>query len=316
MQKYLSDFPGQNGTVAVSARRFSADRSNPDLANCWVVQEDALNIEVENVGAYTLMWTPTEDAVASGFVAGEGVLGSEQVPERLALATGFAFTEGIIDNLQDIASMEVCPERPDIVRMRLVDPSKAKVRRSNVLMTSSCGVCGGRDVLEGEMVGFAEISDKLRLSIDDFLPLMEAMKQRQAVFSTTGGAHAAMIFSADKEILAVAEDLGRHNALDKAIGLCLLRQQPIAGCGAMLSSRLSFEMIAKSARAGLEMVAAVSAPSSLAIAMAERLGITLCGFVRGECATVYTHPERIRELVQQSNSMHQPIAKRVGVGTP
>jgi FdhD protein len=166
------------------------------------------------------------------------------------------------------------------------------------------------------MVGFAEISDKLRLSIDDFLPLMEAMKQRQAVFSTTGGAHAAMIFSADKEILAVAEDLGRHNALDKAIGLCLLRQQPIAGCGAMLSSRLSFEMIAKSARAGLEMVAAVSAPSSLAIAMAERLGITLCGFVRGECATVYTHPERIRELVQQSNSMHQPIAKRVGVGTP
>ena len=316
MQKYLSDFSGQNGTVAVSARRFSADRSNPDLANCWVVQEDALNIEVENVGAYTLMWTPTEDAVASGFVAGEGVLGSEQVPERLALATGFAFTEGIINNLQDIASMEVCPERPDIVRMRLVDPSQAKVRRSNVLMTSSCGVCGGRDVLEGEMVGFAEISDTLRLSIDDFLPLMEAMKQRQAVFSTTGGAHAAMIFSADKEILAIAEDLGRHNALDKAIGLCLLRQQPIAGCGAMLSSRLSFEMIAKSARAGLEMVAAVSAPSSLAIAMAERLGITLCGFVRGECATVYTHPERIRELVQQSDSMHQPTAKRVGIGMP
>jgi len=316
VHKYLRDFSGQNGTVAVSARRFSADRSNPDLANCWVVQEDALNIEVADVGAYTLMWTPTEDAVASGFVAGEGVLGTEHVPERLALAAGFAFSEGIIDSLQDIASMEVCPERPDIVRMRLVDPSKAKVRRSNVLMTSSCGVCGGRDVLEGEMVGFTEVSDTLRLSIDDFLPLMEAMKQRQAVFSTTGGAHAAMIFSADKEILAVAEDLGRHNALDKAIGLCLLRQQPTAGCGAMLSSRLSFEMIAKSARAGLEMVAAVSAPSSLAIAMAERLGITLCGFVRGECATVYTHPERIRELVQQSDSMHRPAAKHVGVGMP
>lgn len=307
--KYLRDFSGQNGTVVVSARRVSADHGNPDLANCWVVQEDALNIEVEDVGAYTLMWTPTEDAVASGFVAGEGVLGAEQVPERLALAAGFVFTEGIVGGLPDIASMEVCPERPDIVRIRLVDPSRAKVRRSNVLMTSSCGVCGGRDVLEGEMTGFAEISDKLRLSIDDFSPLMEAMKQHQAVFSTTGGAHAAMIFSAERQVLAVAEDLGRHNALDKAIGLCLLRQRPIAGCGAMLSSRLSFEMVAKSARAGLEMIAAVSAPSSLAVAMAERLGITLCGFVRGECATVYTRPERIREL-------HQPAAERVGVGMP
>lgn len=310
MHKYLSDFSGQNGIQAVSARRLSADSSEPDQADCWVVAEDALNIDIEDVGTYTLMWTPTEGALATGFVAGEGVLGAAEVPERLALAVGFAFTEGIISGLQDIASMEVCPERPDIVRMRLVAPAEVKVRRSNVLMTSSCGVCGGRDVLEGGLADLPGVTDTLRMSVAGFVPLMEAMQQRQTIFSITGGAHAAMVFSGDQQILAVAEDLGRHNALDKVIGKCLLQQKPLYGCGVVLSSRLSFEMITKSARAGFEVVAAVSAPSSLAITMAERLGITLCGFVRGECATVYTHPGRIRELVRESDSVTRPAVQR------
>jgi FdhD protein len=262
------------------------------------------------------MWTPTESALASGFVAEDGVLGAAEAPERLALAVGFAFTEGIINGLQDIASMEVCPDRPDIVRMRLVDPAKIKVRRSNVLMTSSCGVCGGRDVLAGEIGDLPKVTDTLRMSVAGFPPMMEAMRQHQAVFSLTGGAHAAMVFANDQQILAVAEDLGRHNALDKVIGKCLLQHKQLAGCGVVLSSRLSFEMIAKSARAGFEIIAAVSAPSSLAIQMAERSGITLCGFVRGECATVYAHPGRIRELAQEADLNSQPTALRVGVGIP
>lgn len=282
-----------------------------------MVDEDALTIDVADVGTYTLMWTPTEDvAQAAGFVAGEGVLGEVELPERLALAVGFAFTEGIIAGLQDIASMEVCPERADIVRMRLVAPEQVKVRRSNVMMTSSCGVCGGRDMVEGGLVDLPRVGDTLRMSVTEFAPLMEAMRQRQAVFSITGGAHAAMVFSADRQILAVAEDLGRHNALDKAIGKCLLQQKTLAGCGVVLSSRLSFEMIAKSARAGFELVAAVSAPSSLAIAMAERLGLTLCGFVRGECATVYTHPARIRELAPASDSVSRPAPHLAKVRMP
>ena len=317
MHKYLSDFPGQNGIHAVSARRLSADSSNPDQANCWVVDEDALTIDVEEVGTYTLMWTSTEGAAAAaGFLAGEGMLGDVEVPERLALAVGFAFTEGIIAGLQDIASMEVCPERPDIVRMRLVAPAAVKVRRSNVLMTSSCGVCGGRDTLEHGLADLPRVADTLRLSVTGFKPLMEAMQQRQAIFSITGGTHAALAFSGDRQILAVAEDLGRHNALDKVIGQCLLQHKNLAGCGVVLSSRLSSELIAKAARAGFEVIAAISAPSSLAIAMAERLGITLCGFVRGECATVYTHPGRIRELAQTSASAGRPAAKSASTRFP
>lgn len=308
MHPYVRDFSGQNGIQAVSARRLSAGTTPSDKADCWVVDEDALTIDVAGVGTYTLMWTPTESvAPAAGYLAGEGVLGEVAVPERLALALGFAFTEGIVAGLQDVVSMEVCPERPDIVRISLVAPEQVKARRSNVLMTSSCGVCGGRDVLENELADSPRVSDTLRMAAADFVPLMEAMKQRQAIFSITGGAHAAMVFSADQQIQALAEDLGRHNALDKAIGKCLLQHKTLAGCGVMLSSRLSFEMIAKSARAGFELVAAVSAPSSLAIAMAERLGLTLCGFVRGDCATVYTHPERIRELASTSDSVARAV---------
>lgn len=310
MHNDLRDYSGQNGIHAVSAHRMSAACAHPDQSDCWVVDEDALTIDVADVGTYTLMWTATEGAaLAAGFMAGEGVLGETEIPERLALAVGFAFTEGIISGLQDIAAMEVCPERPDIVRMRLVAPAQVKVRRSNVLMTSSCGICGGRDVLEAGLADLPGVTDTLCLSVAALVPLMEAMQQRQAIYRVTGGTHAALVFSADQRIFAAAEDLGRHNALDKVIGKCLLQRKKLSGCGVVLSSRLSFEMIAKSARAGFEVVAAVSAPSSLAIAMAERLGITLCGFVRGECATVYTHPGRIRELAPASDWIFRPASK-------
>ena len=109
----------------------------------------------------------------------------------------------------------------------------------------------------------------------------------------TGGTHAAGVFDTNGRTLSFAEDLGRHNAMDKAIGKCLLDGLLTDGCGISLSGRASFEMVSKAARAKLELVASVSAPSSLAIEAAERAGITLCGFVRSGCANVYTHPERI-----------------------
>jgi FdhD protein len=211
------------------------------------------------------------------------------------LAVGFAYTEGLIGHLRDIATLAVCPKQPDVVRMRLVAPSQVKVRRRNVLLTSSCGVCGSRELLDSTFADMAAVGDTLRVDIADLASLMTRMMDHQNVFSSTGGVHAAAVFSSEKKIVAVAEDLGRHNALDKVIGQRLLREQNLSGCGVVLSSRLSFEMIAKAARAGFEIVAAISAPTSLAIEIAERFGITLCGFVRGECATVYTHPGRIRE---------------------
>ncbi|SIQ03670.1 FdhD protein [Aromatoleum tolulyticum] len=288
----------EGGSRAVSAFRLTAGDARRE-ASCRVIDEDALTIDVEGVGRYTLMWTPAEgegrDDGAAGFVAGEGVLGDEPVPERLALAAGFAYSEGIIGSVDDIATMAVCPDRRDVVRIRLVAPERAAVTRRDVVIASSCGLCGGRDAIEEGFDDFAPVAAQLRLATSELAALMAAMQRRQRLFRTTGGAHAAAVFSPRAGIVAAAEDLGRHNALDKVIGECLLREVPLAGCGVVLSSRLSYEMVAKAARAGFEIVAAVSAPTSLAIALAEHVGITLCGFVRGAAATVYTHPQRIRD---------------------
>jgi FdhD protein len=124
------------------------------------------------------------------------------------------------------------------------------------------------------------------------------MHARQRFFARTGGTHAAGIFKADGEMLAIGEDIGRHNAFDKAMGQCLLRGVSTAGHAAVLSGRVSVELVAKAARAGLELVAAISAPSSLAIELAERCRITLCGFVRENRATAYAQPHRIAAAAQ------------------
>lgn len=298
----------QHGACAVRGFRLPS-AATASMEECWVVSEDALTLDVEGIGSYTLMWTATEDASqATGYAAPEGLLndsataveGRVDIPEVLALAAGFAYTEGIIASLADIRSMAVCADRPDIVRMQLVDVERAQVSRRNVVITSSCGICGGRDALESALTDMPQVTRALRLSSEDIHRFMRKMRERQTVFTRTGGAHAAALFAQDGRLLAIAEDLGRHNALDKVIGYCLLAQQDLRGCVAVLSSRLSYELVAKSARAGLEIVAAVSAPSSLAIEVAQRCGITLCGFVRGEGATVYSHPERIRELAERS----------------
>ncbi|HJV27842.1 MAG TPA: formate dehydrogenase accessory sulfurtransferase FdhD [Aromatoleum sp.] len=301
-----------SGSRTVSAVRLSGEDSRGE-ATCRVIDEDALTIDVEGVGRYTLMWTSTDgNDAAAGFVSGEGVLGddvvSERVPERLALAAGFAYSEGIIGGLADIATMAVCPDRRNVVRMRLKAPERVVVKRRDVVVTSSCGVCGGREAIEDSLDDFAPVGTRLRLAAPELSALMATMQRRQRLFRTTGGAHAAAVFSPSGGVVAVAEDLGRHNALDKAIGECLLREVPLAGCGVVLSSRLSYEMVAKAARAGFELVAAVSAPTSLAIALAERVGITLCGFVRDASATVYSHPQRIRDGAVRHESAHAGAA--------
>lgn len=294
-RKAASDGFGQPGIRATMAYRIPASGAGGAPEECWVVEEQALSIDIEGVGSYTLMWTPTEHPEpAAGYVDSEGILGANADPEALALAAGFAFSEGIIRGLEDVRTMAVCSEHPGVVRMSLVDPAKAKVRRRDVVLSSSCGICSSREVLDHTLAGLPEVSDSLRIAATHFMPLMQAMRRRQGVFLTTGGAHAAAIFSSDGRVLCVAEDLGRHNALDKVIGRCLLRKWPMAGKGVVLSSRVTLEMVSKAARAGLEIVAAVSAPSSLAIEMADRCGITLCGFVRGASATIYSHPGRVQ----------------------
>jgi len=293
-EKNLSCPAPRRGVHLVSAFHIPKPGEPAIKELCQVVEEDALTIDIEGIGKYTLMWTPTEKVDgAIGFTDVDGILGESENPEALALAAGFAFTEGIIRGLDDIKTMALCPDEPEVVQMQLTNPEAAVVRRRDVIITSSCGICGKRDIVENNAYGLSNVTDEMRMGSEGFAKLMEQMKQGQEIFQHTGGSHAAAIFSADGQIYSVAEDLGRHNALDKVIGRHLLENKSFKRCGVLLSSRLSLEMAVKAVRSGLEVIAAVSAPTSLAIDVAERFGVTLCGFVRGERATVFTHPHRI-----------------------
>lgn len=300
---------GRFGIRAAKVERAGTNGFRLHEAEARVIEEDVLTIDIEDVGSYSLMWTPTSDTTqAAAYCAEDGILANSGVPEQLAIAAGFAFTEGIVNTLSEIAYMAVCPQRTDVVRMRLTHPEIVSVRRRNVVMNSSCGVCGGREQLQDTVAGCEPVADTLRVTVADLNRIGSQMRNRQAIFDSTGGAHGAAIFDSALSVVAVTEDLGRHNALDKAIGYRFLGDQGFAGCGAFISSRISYEMVAKAVRAGFEILAAISAPTSLAIEMAERSGMTLCGFVRSGSAEVYTHPHRI--IAASSPASCHPPAHR------
>ncbi len=237
--------------------------------------EDVLTLEIQDVGSYTLMCTPSE---------------------VLALAVGFAFTEGLIETIDDIGTLSQCPDEPLTIRMQRVGSRSVSETPRNLIVSTACGMCGGRKAVEEILSGMNKVSETLSLSTALFPVIMEEMRKRQTLYLKTGGAHAAAIFDKDGQIVSVAEDVGRHNALDKAIGKSLLARIPLCGKGVALSGRVSLEMVSKAARAGLELIAAVSAPSSLGVESADRCNITLCALVRGDKATVYTHPKRLVEM--------------------
>ena len=235
-----------------------------------VVVETPLTIDIKDVGAYTLMCTPCD---------------------LTALAVGFAFSEGLISSRSDIGMLARCPDDPGVIRMQLVNSPQGRGPERNLSIVSSCGICGSQDI-EEVLASLPVVGNTLQITQTELTGLTDCLRQSQSIFKQTGGTHAAGIFR-DGQMMAVCEDLGRHCALDKAIGTCLLGDIPTAGGAAVLSGRVSFEMVAKAARAGVELIAAVSAPSTLAIEAADRCNITLCGFVRGPNATVYCHAERV-----------------------
>jgi FdhD protein len=234
--------------------------------------EAALTVDVQGVESYTLLCTPGDD---------------------LALTAGFLLSEGIVDGMDDVAELRACDDDTSIVRVRL----KQRVPRihepgRNLLIVSSCGLCGAAG-LDEKLAALPEVGDSLRVEATTLRLVGERMRSHQPLFEACGSTHAACIFSADGEILASAEDCGRHNALDKAIGKTLLAGGITAGRGAMLSGRVSLEMVGKCARAGIELITAVSAPTSLAVEIADRCRITLCAYVRETRATVFTHQRRV-----------------------
>jgi FdhD protein len=214
------------------------------------------------------------------------------------LAVGFLFTEGLIVPA-DVSRVAYCDNLPgedqqyNIVSVTLTRPFDAELVRRNFYATSSCGVCG-KAALDDIEVRCAPVAEGPEVSGELLLGLPGALRKAQKVFDRTGGLHAAGLFTPDGKIVAVREDVGRHNAVDKVIGEQVLAGRvPLDDHVLQVSGRLSFEIVQKAAVAGIPIVSAVSAPSSLAVEAGERFGMTLVGFVREDRLNVYTHPERV-----------------------
>jgi FdhD protein len=214
------------------------------------------------------------------------------------LAVGFLFTEGLIAP-EDVSRVAYCDNLPgedqqyNIVSVTLTGPFDADLVKRNFYATSSCGVCG-KAALDDIEVRCAPVAEGPEVTGDVLLSLPEALRKGQKVFDRTGGLHAAGLFTPEGRAVSVREDVGRHNAVDKVIGEQVLAGRvPLAGHVLQVSGRLSFEIVQKAAVAGIPIVSAVSAPSSLAVEAAERFGMTLVGFVRGDRLNVYTRPERV-----------------------
>lgn len=235
-----------------------------------VVCERAVTIMIDKVGSFTVMCTPCDVE---------------------AMAVGFIFSEGMIRSAADVLEVCVKDDLPDVVGVVAHDPGRIAAGR-NLIVASSCGMCGVRNI--EKMLSEMEVcGNTVKFDVEVLGTVAEKMRSKQKLFEMTGGTHAAGVFDAGGEILAFGEDIGRHNALDKAIGKCLLGGIETRGCGVVLSGRVSLEMVSKAGRAGIEVVCAVSAPSSFAIEAAKRWNVTLCGFVRGERGNVYSGLERV-----------------------
>jgi FdhD protein len=211
------------------------------------------------------------------------------------LAAGFLFTEGILQNREHISSIHSKKINSiNIVLGKDVDPDLTKLER-NFYTTSSCGVCGKSSIdsiITTHNLPAEIISEKISSSLLYGLP--ELLRSHQDVFEQTGGLHACAIFNSAGELLLLREDVGRHNALDKLVGAAFLENKlPLTNCILLLSGRASFELVQKATMAGIPIVAAVGAPSSLAVQLAEERNMTLIGFLKKERFNIYSAPARI-----------------------
>ena len=215
------------------------------------------------------------------------------------LAAGFLLTEGLLSCPADVAAIKYCDARPgeeqqfNIVTVELARPYQPDGWSRGFAVNSSCGVCG-KVALDQVEIRCPPVTSTLGVPASLIPTLPGRLGEGQRVFAQTGGLHAAALFRPDGQLEALREDVGRHNAVDKIVGLAVLQHRlPLDRTVLMVSGRLSFEIVQKAAMAGIPIVAAVSAPSSLAVDAADRLGVTLAGFVRGGTFNLYTRPDRV-----------------------
>ena len=279
-----------SGDVRIAMRgveKHASGASRSELDS--VVVEEPLEIRLDDVPFVVTMRTPGDD---------------------FDLAYGLLYSEAVIDRVDDVASIAHCPTPEDVhsnvVRVvtapgRSFNTSRA---RRSLAMTASCGICG-KETIDSVRVRVSPIVDGVRVSRQRIASLPAMLRSAQRVFAATGGLHAVGLFRSDGAAEVTREDVGRHNAADKVIG-AMLRRAAVTGdaCSAdgrleltgrvmMFSGRAGFEVVQKAAVARIPIVCSVSAPSSLAIDLAEEVGVTLVCFVRGDAMNVYTHTERV-----------------------
>lgn len=257
----------------------AGERRRPDT----LAAEEPFEIRVNGTPLTVTMRTPGDDVeLAHGFLLSEGVIGAR---EDVLTARYCASTDDDGANTYNLLDVTLAPDVPE------PDPSVTR----NFYTTSSCGVCG-KAALDAVRLStrFPPGSSHARVSSATLAALPDRLRAKQKIFGSTGGIHAAGLFTVDGEPLAVREDVGRHNAVDKVLGWALLADRvPLGECVLLVSGRASFELAQKAAMAGVPVLAAVSAPSSLAVDVAEEQGMTLVGFLRGDSMNVYSGAERV-----------------------
>jgi FdhD protein len=272
--------------------RISLDASEPTERADHLAAEEPLGIRIDGQAVSLTMRTPGDD---------------------IDLTAGFLVSEGIIASAADIVSIRICDGQQCGHDHRAIDDGRDEevgniadvalrpglsvlpgLRRS-FLTSSACGVCGKASIEDLHVPGrFDLFQDRVQVTAAVLAGLPDALRDAQRVFDRTGGLHAAGLFTADGELLIVREDVGRHNAVDKVVGWALQAGRlPLAGCVLLVSGRASFELVQKAVLAGIPVLAAVSAPSSLAAELAADAGLTLVGFLRGQSMNVYSGAERV-----------------------
>lgn len=228
------------------------------------------------------------------------------------LAAGFLFTEDIVKNIDDISNIDhrfiACAEnKENVILVKVkegVVPNLQNAER-NFYTTSSCGVCGKGSIAAIRTVGsfVQQKENETSVNSEVLYPLPEILKKQQQVFAETGGLHASALFNLSGELLLIREDVGRHNALDKLIGAALKKDLlPLGNHILLLSGRASFELVQKAVMAGIKIIVAVGAPSSLAVELAEEFEITLAGFLRNQRFNIYTAGYRILFPVHENSN--------------
>ena len=274
------------GRITQRARIVRVDQTGARPRDDRLAVEEPLELRLGGRPHAVTMRTPGHDIeLAHGWLHAEGVIGHAEDVLRAQYCAGSVMDDetGTGVNTYNVL---------DLTLAAGVRPPPAR----GTFTSSACGVCGADSIETLARQGRWHVADDpTQVSGGLLLSLPERLRREQRVFETTGGVHAAGLFDLEGRALVVREDVGRHNAVDKLVGWALLGGRlPLRGTVLQVSGRLSFELVQKAYLAGIPIVSAVSAPSSLAVDTARHLGLTVAGFVRGSSLNLYTHPERVR----------------------